>query len=298
MKLFNLFLRRRINVKNVLKPALRFFSVLLGSLISAVAMNEYLIPHHLLSGGVGGIALIVQYLTNISAGALILVINIPIFIIGIREIDRDFITYSFVGTVSLSLLLIALKNITIFSFLRVDDIMLASVFGGVLNGVGSGIVFRNRGSMGGTDIIAVIIKRHKSINIGTVLFLTNIIVIIAGSILYGVKPAMYTLISMYLSSVVLDRVQEGFDRRKSVIIVSSREDEVACAIMGKLHRGVTFLDGEGAYSGARRRIIYCIVTTTQLAQLKHIVESVDSQAFISVSDAAEVLGKGFKHSEL
>ena len=285
-------------MKNVLKSAMRFLSILLGSLISTIAINEYLIPHHLLSGGVGGIALIVQYLTNISAGAMILVINIPIFIIGIREIDRDFITYSFVGTVSLSLLLIVMKNITIFNFLRVDDIMLASIFGGVLNGVGSGIVFRNRGSMGGTDIIAVIVKKHKSINIGTVLFLTNIVVILAGSILYGVKPAMYTLISMYISSVVLDRVQEGFDRRKSVFIVSSKEDEVAGAIMQKLHRGVTFLEGEGAYTRASRRIIYCIVTTTQLAQLKHIVESVDSQAFLSVSDTAEVLGKGFKRSEL
>lgn len=285
-------------MKKVFKPTLRLFSILIGSLISAVAVNEFLIPHHLLSGGVGGIALIIQYITDISAGALILIINIPIFIIGIREIDRDFITYSFIGTVSLSLLLIALKNITIFSFLRVDDIMLASIFGGVLNGMGSGIVFRNRGSMGGTDIIAVIVKKHKSINIGTVLFLANIGVIIAGSFLNGIKPAMYTLISMYISSVVLDKVQEGFNRRKSVLIVSSKEDEVASAIMKNIHRGVTFLEGEGAYTGAQRRIIYCIVTTTQLAQLKQIVESVDSQAFLSISDTAEVLGKGFRHSEL
>jgi Uncharacterized conserved protein len=283
-------------VRSKLKPVLRVLSILTGSLLSAIAVNELLVPHLLLSGGVGGIALIVQYLSGIPSGALILVINIPIFITGIREIDRDFILYSLIGTVSLSVFLIILRNIEALRFIRVDDTMLAGIFGGVLNGIGSGIVFRNRGSMGGSDIIAVIIKKKRSINIGTVLFSINLVIILAASALYGVKPAMFTLISMYISSMVLDRVQEGFNRKKSVFIVSEKEDEVAEAILKSLNRGVTFLNGEGAYTKSNRRIIYCVVTTTQLAQLKHIVEAVDSNAFLTVSDTAEVLGKGFRNT--
>lgn len=283
-------------MRSKLKPVLRVLSILTGSLLSAIAVNELLVPHLLLSGGVGGIALIVQYLSGIPSGALILVINIPIFITGIREIDRDFILYSLIGTVSLSVFLIILRNIEALRFIRVDDTMLAGIFGGVLNGIGSGIVFRNRGSMGGSDIIAVIIKKKRSINIGTVLFSINLVIILAASALYGVKPAMFTLISMYISSMVLDRVQEGFNRKKSVFIVSEKEDEVAEAILKSLNRGVTFLNGEGAYTKSNRRIIYCVVTTTQLAQLKHIVEAVDSNAFLTVSDTAEVLGKGFRNT--
>lgn len=270
--------------------------IIAGSFIHAVAINELLIPHHLLSGGVGGVAIIIQYATGISAGALILIMNIPIFIIGLKETDRDFIVYSFIGMVSLSLFLILLKNVQLFSFIRVDDIMLAGIFGGAISGIGSGIIFKHRGSLGGTDIIAVIVKKRRSINIGTVIFMINIAIICVASALYGIKPAMYTLLSMYISSTVLDRVQEGFDRKKSVFIVSDNEDKVADAILKKLHRGVTFLYGEGAYTKNEKRIIYCIVTTKQLAELKHIVNDTDPKAFLTVSDAAEVRGKGFENT--
>jgi uncharacterized membrane-anchored protein YitT (DUF2179 family) len=274
----------------------RIAVIIVGSFLAAVAISELIIPHRLLSGGVGGAAIIIQYLTGVSAGILILVINIPIFIFGLRETDRDFIVHSFIGTVSLSLFLIFIQQSGLFSFLRVDDIMLSSIYGGVLNGVGAGLIFRNRGSMGGTDIIAVIIKKHRSINVGTVIFSINVVIICASSLLYGIKPAMYTLISMYLTSAVMDRVQEGFDRKKSVLIISSKEDEVAKAILDNLHRGVTYLYGEGAYTKSSRRIIYCIITTRQLAKLKFIVESADREAFLTVSDASEVLGRGFKVS--
>lgn len=283
-------------MNNKLNEAARVGAIILGSLLSAVAINELIIPHMLLSGGVGGIAIIIQYLTGISAGALILIINIPIFIIGLKEVDRDFIVHSLIGTIALSVLLILLKDSPIFNFLRVDDTMLSSIFGGVLNGLGGGIVFRNRGSMGGSDIIAVVVKKHKSVNIGTVMFGINIVIIMIASFLYGVKPAMFTLVSMYISSVLIDKVQEGFDRKKSVFIISEKEDEVAQAILNNLNRGVTYIYGEGAYTKNNKRIIFCIITTTQLAKLKYIVASTDPKAFLSVTDAAEVLGKGFKNT--
>jgi len=261
----------------------------------AVAINELLIPHRLLSGGVSGISLIIQYVSGIPAGAMILIINVPIFIIGIREMDRDFILHSLIGTISLSLLLIIIKEMAFLRFLRVDDIMLSSIFGGVISGLGGGIVFKNRASTGGADIVAVIVKKHRSINIGSFILMINIVIITLSSLLYGIKPAMYTLVSMYISSTLIDKVQEGFDRKKSVIIVSEKEEEVAKAIMDTLNRGVTLLYGEGAYTKNSRRIIYCIITTKQLAKIKHIVETIDPKAFLAVSDTAEVLGKGFKN---
>lgn len=283
-------------MKNSLKASIRIAYIILGSFLYAVAINEFIIPHLLLSGGVGGIAIIIQYMTGIGAGALILIINIPIFIVGVREIDRDFIIHSLIGTVALSVFLIILKDVWFLHAIRVDDTMLSSIFGGVITGIGSGVVFRNRGSLGGSDIIAVIVKKYRSANIGGVIFAINVIIVSIASFMYGVKPGMFTLVSMYIASVVMDRVQEGFDRRKSIFIVSEREDEVADAILKRLHRGVTFLYGEGAYTKNRRRIIYCIVTTKQLAELKHIVEEADPAAFLSVSDTAEVLGKGFKNT--
>lgn len=276
----------------------RISAIILGSFIYAVAVNEYIIPHHLLSGGVSGVAIMIQYGTGISAGVLILLMNIPIFIIGIKEIDRDFIIHSFVGMVSSSVFLIILKYVSIFQFLRVDDTMLSSIFGGVITGIGSGIIFRSRGSVGGTDIIAVIVKKKRSINIGSVIFAINLLIICISSALYGMKPALFTLISMYISADVLDRVQEGFDRRKSIFIISDKVDQISEGILKKLHRGVTLLHGEGAYTMHDKRIIYCIVTTKQLAELKLIIETIDPKAFLTISDTAEVLGKGFKRKAL
>lgn len=283
-------------MKNGLKAAFRVAMIIFGSFLSSLAINELIIPHLLLSGGVGGIAIIIQYTTGIAAGALVLIINIPIFILGIREIDRDFIVHSLIGTVALSVFLIIFRDMEFLKAIRVDDTMLSSIYGGIINGLGSGIVFRNRGSQGGSDIIAVIVKKHWSMNIGSVIFGINVVIIIIASFLYGIKPAMFTLVSMYLTSMVLDKVQEGFDRKKSVFIVSEKEDDVAKAIMERLSRGVTFLNGEGAYTKSSKRIIYCIVTTKQLAELKHIVEEVDNTAFLSVSDTAEVFGRGFKRT--
>ena len=274
----------------------RFGTILLGSLIASIAVNAFLIPHHLLSGGVSGVAIMIEYLTGIPAGVLFLVLNIPIFVFGYNQVDRDFITASLVGMSSFSLFLVLTKGIG--SFLTVDDTMLASIFGGVIFGLGVGLAFRSRGSQGGIDIIAVVLRRRYSMNIGSVLMGINAIIITIASALYGLKPGMFTLIAMFISSLVVDRVQEGFDRKKSVFIVTNKFQEVADAILRDLHRGVTFLLGEGAFTHGGKKVIYCIVTITQLAKLKHIVSGIDPEAFMTVSDTAEVLGRGFRNPSI
>lgn len=265
--------------------------ILLGGVISGISFNAFIIPHKMLSGGISGIALITNYLTGINPGILIFALNIPVFILGYRFIDKEFIILSLIGMTSFSFF------IDYFSFLRemyiVDDIMLSSIYGGILNGIGMGIVFRNRASQGGIDIIAVIVKKYFSFNLGSTSLIINLIIIATASFIYGLKPALYTLIAIYVASQVLDKVLQGFDIRKQVIIISNKEDEVVKELLKKLHRGVTYLEGEGAFTGSKKKVIYCIVTLNQLAKLKQIVREIDPNAFMAVSDTAEVLGRGF-----
>lgn len=274
----------------------RFIVVLIGGLICSIGLNAFIIPHKLLSGGVSGISIIIQYLTDISAGYLILLFNIPIFLFGIKEVDKDFIVYSLVGMISFSIFLILTKNIG--SFFIVNDILLSAIYGGVINGIGMGITFRNRASQGGIDIIAVVAKKKYGINISTVSFAINGLIVLTGATINNFEAALYTLISMYIGYYIMDKVIEGFDRKKMLFIVTEKEKEVSEAIMQEIGRGVTFLYGEGAYTGDTKKIIYCIVTSRQLVKTKKIIEDIDDKSFMSILDASEVLGRGFKRPAL
>jgi len=275
---------------------LRVFGVLLGSLLNSIAINAFIIPHKLLSGGVAGIAIIVQYITSISSGFIILALNIPIFLIGLKRVDRDFTIFSLIGMLSLSFFLVVTRGIG--ARLMVQDIMLSSIYGGVLGGIGSGIVFRNRASQGGTDIIAVTLKKSFGVSISTLSLIMNAAVVAVGLTISRVEVALYTLISMYIASGVMNRVIEGFDRKKLVFIVTTKEKDVSSAIMKELGRGVTYFYGEGAYTGKDKKVIYCIVTLNQLMKTKKLVEDIDPGAFMSIVDASEVKGRGFKRPAL
>ncbi len=258
-----------------------------------MAINIFITPHSLISGGVGGIALIIQYLTGISSGVFIFLLNIPIFIIGMKRVDKNFIILSFAGMMSLSVMLILTKNIG--SHFYVKDTLLSSIYAGVFNGLGIGTVLSARGSMGGTDILAVALKRKTGTNISTLNFGMNLVVVSIGAIVTkNFQVALYTLIAMYISSTVMDRVIQGIERKKLLLIVTSREQEVSRAIMDEIGRGVTFLYGEGAYTGDKKRILYCIVTSKQLVKVKHIVEEADDSCFMSIIETGEVEGRGFK----
>lgn len=278
------------------EEVLRLIYILMGSFITAISINIFTIPHKLVSGGVSGIALIIQYLTGIPTGYMVFLINIPIFIFGAKEIDKDFIIHSLIGTAALSVFLVLTRDFS--SYFYVKDILLSCIYAGVFGGIGIGIVLRNRGSQGGTDIIAVVVKRQYGISIASVSFIINIVIVIIGAILNNVEIALYTLISMYVSSVVLNRVIEGFDRKKLLFIVTEKDKEVSQAIMNEIGRGVTFFYGEGAYTNEKRNVIFCIVTSFQVARTKKIIEDIDKSAFISIVDAAEVEGKGFKRSAI
>lgn len=275
--------------KNFWRYFWKIFYILLGSLIIAVSVNGLLIPHRLLSGGVTGLAILIHYFSGISTGFIIFLINIPIFLLGSKYISKRFTILSLIGMLSFAFFLNLTKNVSF----PVEDLILVAIFGGVLNGLGAGIVFRSRGSLGGTDIIAVIFNKYSAFSIGSILMSINAIILVLSALYFNLQLALYTMITMYISTQVVDFVQEGLNHRKNVIIISDKAEEIATRILLRVRRGVTFLHGEGAYTHKQREIIYCIIKSMELPKLKEMVAELDPQAFMAVTDTKEVLGRGF-----
>lgn len=266
--------------------------IILGSLISAMGVNVFLVPHKFLSGGVMGLSMLVSYLTPLSVGTCVLLFNIPIFLFGWRTVGRVFIVGSLVGLLTLSACLYATAWMAHMGW--APEKLLAALIGGALSGGGTGLVFRANSSHGGTDIISAAVKKRWSLSIGTVTFGFNVIIVAILGFKFGLHSALYTVVAHFCSSMALDRVIVGFDTSRAVFIISAEPQKIADLILRKLNRGVTFLEGEGAYLGRRQRVIYCVVSLSQLARVKRYVQTIDPHAFVSVAEVSEVLGKGFR----
>ncbi len=266
--------------------------IITGSVITSVGISVFLIPHKFLSGGVSGLSQFASYLTGYEVGTYVLILNVPVFIFGIMYLGRSFIIGSLFGTIALSLGLYSTAWMSGMGW--APEPLLAAVIGGALSGGGTGLVFRANSSHGGTDIVAAVIRKRWSMSIGTIAFVFNAVVLLILGLIYGLHVALYSVVVQFCSSMALDKIMLGFDRRRAVFIISNEPHRVADLIMKKLNRGVTFLDGEGAYMGRKQKVIYCIVSIRQLARVKFYVQSVDPQAFMTVAEVSEVMGKGFK----
>ncbi len=272
----------------------KILQILIGSIISAVSINMFLLPNGLLTGGIAGIGVMLYYLLKIPVGLTVLLFNIPIFLLGLRYLHRGYIFRTFLGVGFFSIFLSLTQNLP---KVVLDDLLIPALFAGALNGIGFGLIFRGRGSSGGTDVIALILNKFYSLGIGTVSFAVNTIIMLVSAFLFDIKFIGYTLISMFVSGYVVDQIQIGLNRAKSVMIISDKANEMASQILKEIRRGVTFLQGEGAFTQSSKRVILTMVTLTQLAKLKDVVASVDKDAFMVVSDASEVLGRGFRGRE-
>lgn len=276
------------------KISLRDISgILLGCFILAVAIQGVLVPAHLLSGGVTGIAIILKYLTSLDIWLWYIILNVPIFLAGYKFVSRRFVVYSILGTAALSLFLALLKPVHLY----IDDVLLASILGGVLSGMGTGIIFRCKGSSGGTDIIAVIVKRLWGYNIGQTAFVINLVVIALSLVTSTIELALFSAIAIFVSSQMVDMVESGLQTSRTAMIISRKSQDIAAVVLNNLNRGCTYLPGTGAYSGDDVRIILTTVAKTQLPRLKEIVFQLDPQAFIIINEAIEVYGQGFKKRE-
>ncbi|KAJ52484.1 uncharacterized membrane-anchored protein YitT (DUF2179 family) [Clostridium tetanomorphum] len=267
--------------------------IILGSLISSLGINMFIVNAKLLSGGVSGISLILQYLFKISAGYTVFAINIPLLFLSYKKMDKRFTIYTIIGSISFSLMLILTRSLR--QFISIDDPLLLCLYGGILNGAGVGMGFSNHGSTGGLDIVASVIKKkHENLDIGKISFGVNCIIVTIGAFVFDIKSALYTLVSMYITSFVIDKVVKGFNRDKLILIITDKEEEVSRSIMEDLKRGVTFLYGEGAYTNKSRKVLYCVVPLAQLPALKLLVKEIDENSFISILDVSEVEGRGYR----
>ena len=278
------------------KQIWRYLLVAIGALISGIGINTFLIPHQLFSGGVSGVAMILYFLFGWPIGLQIILLNIPIFYAAYRLLDRDYVICGIFGMVIFSVATDATRFLADLNF--IDDTLLAAIYGGVISGIGGGMIFRVGGSAGGTDTIASIIKKYYSLNVGLVGFSINVFLMIVAAALFGVKPAMFTLLSFFVSSQVTDAVIEGLNRRKTIMIISDKNAEIADAILDEVGRGATFLEGTGAYTGQDKKVLFVVVSLTQIAKIKFIAEKTDPHAFMIVQDAAEVLGHGFSSKKM
>ena len=269
------------------------FLLTAGNVIYAAGINSIIIPQHFLSGGVMGVALIAHYLIPaINTGYAYFLLNIPLFLLGWFSVSRKFIFYSAYGMLSLSVITAFGK----FGTITIINPILAAILGGIVCGVGCGVILRSQGSAGGLDILAVYVNRKLGLRIGDTTTFVSAMVLGAGAIFLNFEAALYSLIYVFTNGKVLDAVLAGFNQRKSVFIISDCQEEIASRILSGLHRGVTYLEGTGGYSGQEKKVIFSIITLSELSKLKQIVSDIDPDAFVVVNDTLEVLGH--RHGEL
>ncbi len=280
-----------IQLKMLEHRLLRYLGISLGCLIASCSINLFLVPAHLLTGGATGIAIIVYYLSHLPIGLQTFLYNIPLLLAAWKTLGKGYTFDVIIGTAIFSFFLDFTRPLN--AYAPVNDIMLSAIFGGVFNGIGYGIVFRMNGSTGGFDIIGAIVKKYYSLNMGGVIFAFNCLIMAAAAFLFGVAPAMFTLICMYMNGTVTDKVIAGFNRRKAVLIISDQAQHIAEGIITEVGRGVTFLHGQGAFTRKERNVVFVVVNLTQVSKIKLIANLFDPGAFMIVISANEVMGRGF-----
>lgn len=270
---------------------LKYLGIFAGCLVAAGSINIFVVPSSLLTGGVTGIAIIFYFLAGLPIGVQTLLYNVPLLIASYKLLGKKYTIDVVIGTLMFSFALDATKFLA--AYTPTDDLMLAAIYGGVFNGIGYGVVFRFNGSTGGFDILGAIFKKYYSMEIGSVIFGFNCVIVAIAGGLFSVSSAMFTLICMYITSQMTNRVIDGLNQRKAVLIVSDKAKDIAEGIITDIGRGVTFLNGEGAYTGDPKKIVMVVVSMTQIAKIKIIVNTLDRNAFMLILSASEVMGRGF-----
>lgn len=271
--------------------------LVIGTLILAVAINLFFLPNNLSTGGASGIALIIYYLYKVPVGLTVILINIPLFIIALKDLGWKFCSKAIIGTALLSLFIELTSSVG--NLIKIEqDLFLGCIFGGLLNGIGLSLVFKADGSTGGSDLLAQIIYKKRPISsIGQILLVIDSVVIISNAIVFNsISIALYSVIAMYISKKTTDIIFEGVDYTKAVNIISKSGDKIAREIIEKTDRGVTTSKCIGVYTNEEYIHVISVVTVPQLPMVKKIARSIDKGTFIYISDTREVLGLGFKQN--
>ena len=268
-------------------------TIIFGAAIYAFGLTYFIVPHHLFEGGATGITLITYYLFNIPISVMNLIINIPLFILAWKIFGAKTLYSSLLGTISLSMWLAIFDKIPL-SFNLEGDLVIVALVAGVLLGLGLGIIFNAGGTTGGTDIVARILNKYTNISVGKLLFALDFLILMLILIIFqDLRLVTYTLLFDFIVSRVIDLIGEGGYAGKGFMIITQKPMEVADKINEELGRGVTFISGQGYYSQKDLKIIYCIVARNEMIKMKELIHTIDPRAFITITEAHEILGEGF-----
>ena len=283
-----------MNRKKLLDYSLMYLKIVLGAALYAFGFQHFLFPNNVVASGVVGISTIINHLTGFPVGIMTIIINVPLFLISWRHFGLKFIIASGTAMLVSSLLVDAFA---IMDFAATHDPLLAAVYGGVIRGIGLGLIYTTSATAGGTDIIAKFLRRkYQYINFSTFLLSMDIVIFLAFAIIFGkLDSAMYSAICMFIASQVIDIVLYGAVNSKVCYVITDESVAVKNAIVERLHRGVTYIHGEGAWSGQEKNIILCVIKRSQIVELKKLIREIDEGAFMIVSDSREVFGKGFTY---
>lgn len=282
---------QKLSLPKLLKRALFIFT---GAVLVSVALEIFLVPNHIIDGGVVGISIIAAHLTGMKLGIFLFILNLPFLFIGYKHMGKTFAISTLFGVTVMSIgtsLLHPVSSLT-------EDPLLAAVFGGIILGIGVGLVLRYGGSLDGTEIVAVLLNKKSPFSVGEIVMFMNVFILSSAGFVFGWNHAMYSLIAYYIAFKMIDLTIEGFQESKSVWIISDHYKEVGDAIVARLGRGITYLKGEGGYSGDDKKVVFCVITRLEEAKLKLIVEELDPAAFLAVGNIHDVRGGQFKKSAI
>ncbi len=272
----------------------RYATIFIGTMIMAISTNMFFISNNIVAGGFTGIGIIAESTLGIKVSTVNVVLNIPLFIIALKILGRRYVVDTIM---TLAVFTAVLEAFTFIPQVK-DDMLLAAVFGGITQGLGTGLVLKGRGSTGGVDLLALLLHGvRRTWAVSVVMFVVNSIIIIGGMYFFGLNSGMYAIISVFITSKVANMVTTGLFISKTAVIISDRSDEISDALLKKLHRGVTFLRGRGAYTGRDKEVLLCVFSQKETITLTDIVKKTDPKSFIIILDANIVLGSGFKNIE-
>ncbi len=276
-----------------------YFFLTIGALIYAFVIEGFLVPSRIIDGGITGISMILNTLTEKPLGLYIVGINIPFIILALRKLGKRFVFSTFY-----SILVFAL-GVTFFSqcfhghcIINDLELFLVSIFGGLILGAGVGLVIRNGASLDGTEILAVYSTKKIPFSVGEIIMFINLFIFTVAGFVYDWQHAMYSIVTYFIAYKTMDTVIEGLNESKSVFVITDYSQEIGKDIMEKMDVSVTYIDAEGGYSGLKKRIVYCVISRLQVQKLKEIAKSIDPRAFIAIENVYEVEGVRIKKRKI
>ena len=275
--------------KTLLNNFLSFLLITVGATLAAIALEIFLVPNNIIDGEIIGISIMVSYITKIKLSVLTFVLNIPFLILGYKQLGKSFLIKAAYAMIVLSLLLEELKPVPELT----NDVLLATVFGGLLLGIGVGFVIKFGACLDGTEVVAILINKKTSFSVGQVVMFLNFFIYSTAGFLFGWDRALYSILTYFITFKIIDMVSEGFEQAKAAMIITNHGEEIANSIYKHLGRTVTMLEGEGLISG-KKVVLYAVVTRIEIPELKRIVAADDYSAFVTITDVNEIVGKHIK----